>query len=213
MAFTTTATVGSNVGTYEINGSGLTANNGNYVFVQAAANATALTINPANLVLTGTRVYDGTTLFAGSYLTATGVNGESFTVTGAGASGNLSTRNVQIGQLLASVSGLAVGTGNSGTALASNYNSLAVTGSSVSVTPASLTASTSDVVKIYDGGTTAVGAPVILSGTLFSGDLLAGGDLRLCRQGRRGGRQDRDGGRNHGGRRQRGQQLHADPGR
>jgi hypothetical protein len=29
---------------YLVSGSGLTANNGNYVFVQAAANATALTI-------------------------------------------------------------------------------------------------------------------------------------------------------------------------
>ena len=33
------------VGNYPINGSGLTANNGNYVFVQAPGNATALTIN------------------------------------------------------------------------------------------------------------------------------------------------------------------------
>jgi mucin-19 len=47
LAFTSTATSLSNVGSYAINGSGLTANNGNYVFVQAAGNATALTINPA----------------------------------------------------------------------------------------------------------------------------------------------------------------------
>jgi MBG domain (YGX type) len=45
--FTSTATSLSNVGSYAINGSGLTANNGNYVFVQAAGNATALTITPA----------------------------------------------------------------------------------------------------------------------------------------------------------------------
>src|SRR5262249_49070870 len=38
-----------NVGQYAINGSGLTANNGNYTFQQAPANATALTINPAVL--------------------------------------------------------------------------------------------------------------------------------------------------------------------
>jgi filamentous hemagglutinin family protein len=48
-SFTTTATPTSNVGSYAINGSGLTANNGNYVFVQAPGNATALTINPATL--------------------------------------------------------------------------------------------------------------------------------------------------------------------
>jgi len=47
LAFTSPATSLSNVGSYAINGSGLTANNGNYVFVQTAGNATALTINPA----------------------------------------------------------------------------------------------------------------------------------------------------------------------
>jgi hypothetical protein len=44
LTFTTTATTTSNVGSYPITGSGLTANNGNYTFVQAAGNATALTI-------------------------------------------------------------------------------------------------------------------------------------------------------------------------
>ncbi|MDI1247445.1 MAG: MBG domain-containing protein, partial [Lacunisphaera sp.] len=130
-------------------GSGLTANHGNYTFAQAVGNATALTINPANLTLSGTRLYDGTTLFAGSNLTATGVNGETFTVTGAGATGNLSTRNVQTGQLLASVAGLAVGTGNSGAALASNYNSLATAGSAVSVTPKALTITADNQAKVY----------------------------------------------------------------
>src|SRR5205085_3954902 len=52
MTFTSPATPSSNAGSYPINGSGLTANNGNYVFVQAPFNATALTINPAALTLT-----------------------------------------------------------------------------------------------------------------------------------------------------------------
>ena len=52
LVFTTSATIGSNIGTYSILGSGLTATDGNYVFVQAAGNATALTINPASLVIT-----------------------------------------------------------------------------------------------------------------------------------------------------------------
>ncbi len=38
----------SAAGRYAINGSGLTANNGNYVFVQASGNATALTITAPN---------------------------------------------------------------------------------------------------------------------------------------------------------------------
>ncbi|MGZ5932368.1 MAG: MBG domain-containing protein, partial [Rhizomicrobium sp.] len=49
LSFDSPATASSNVGSYAINGSGLTANNGNYVFAQSAANATALTINPATL--------------------------------------------------------------------------------------------------------------------------------------------------------------------
>ncbi|MBL8540125.1 MAG: hypothetical protein JNK68_07110, partial [Betaproteobacteria bacterium] len=46
LAFTTPATNSNTAGSYPINGSGLTANFGNYVFVQAPANATALTIQP-----------------------------------------------------------------------------------------------------------------------------------------------------------------------
>ncbi|MCC6416163.1 MAG: filamentous hemagglutinin N-terminal domain-containing protein [Opitutaceae bacterium] len=175
-AFTTTATVTSNVGTYAIYGSGLTANHDNYDFEQADGNATALTINPANLVLTGTRIYDGTTFFAGGNLTATGVLGETFTVTGAGDATNLATKNVQTSQLLASVGGLALGTSGNG-GLASNYHALSVTDSEVSVTPTNLTVSTSDVIKVYDGTTSAVGSPVILAGQLFGSDALASGLL------------------------------------
>lgn len=55
LSFTTPATASSPVGQYPINGGGLSANNGNYVFVQAAGNLTALTIvravqAPLNLV-------------------------------------------------------------------------------------------------------------------------------------------------------------------
>ena len=45
--WTTTATLVSPVGSYPIDGSGLTANFGNYVFVQAAGNATALSVGTA----------------------------------------------------------------------------------------------------------------------------------------------------------------------
>ncbi len=49
LAFTTAATATSNVGSYAITGSGLASINGNYIFTQAAANATALTVSPATL--------------------------------------------------------------------------------------------------------------------------------------------------------------------
>jgi fibronectin-binding autotransporter adhesin len=48
LAFLTSATSSSNPGNYAINGSGLTANQGNYLFVQASGNATALTIINSN---------------------------------------------------------------------------------------------------------------------------------------------------------------------
>ena len=60
LVFTTSATDHSNVGSYAINGSGLTSNTSNYVFAQAAGNATALTINPFAVIIEANRYYDGT---------------------------------------------------------------------------------------------------------------------------------------------------------
>lgn len=63
--FTTPALITSDVGQYAIDGSGLTANFGNYVFTQAAGNASALTITPATLTVSGVmannKVYDANT--------------------------------------------------------------------------------------------------------------------------------------------------------
>ena len=65
VTFSTLATPTSDVGNYAVTGSGLVANNGNYVFVQAPGNATALAITPATLTVsligTVSKVYDGTT--------------------------------------------------------------------------------------------------------------------------------------------------------
>ena len=53
LSFTTTATLSSPAGQYPIDGGGLTATSGNYVFTQAGANATALTVtNPATSPIT-----------------------------------------------------------------------------------------------------------------------------------------------------------------
>ena len=93
-----------------------------------------LTINPASLTLSGGRTYNGETAAAGATLTANGVNGESFALTGAGvaASKNVGTA------ALSGLGDLALGTGANG-ALSSNYTALSHTGSSYSITPASLT--------------------------------------------------------------------------
>ncbi|MDP4733711.1 MAG: filamentous hemagglutinin N-terminal domain-containing protein, partial [Limnohabitans sp.] len=119
-------------------------------------NAGSLTINKANLTLSGTRVYDATTSFAGEHLTATGVNGETFTLTGTGDATNLASKNVQTNQALRSVTGLALGTSGNG-GLSSNYNDLSTTGSSVSVTPKALTLTAATDTKTYDGNTNSSG--------------------------------------------------------
>ena len=67
--FNTLADNTSHVGAYAIDGAGLAANNGNYIFVQDGANATALSITPRPLNFSGSRVYDSTTTFvAGSII-------------------------------------------------------------------------------------------------------------------------------------------------
>ncbi|MDZ4255458.1 MAG: YDG domain-containing protein, partial [Sulfuritalea sp.] len=69
LIFSTAADTSSIVGSYAIDGSGLTANNGNYLFLQAPGNSTALTINPALLSLdtTASKTYDGTNIFNNSH--------------------------------------------------------------------------------------------------------------------------------------------------
>jgi filamentous hemagglutinin family protein len=97
-----------------------------------------LTINPANLTLSGSMVYTSNTSVAGSALVANGVSGQSFTVTGVGAAGNVASANVTASPIaLSTLTGLSLGP-SSNSALASNYNSLSVAGSQLSITPAPL---------------------------------------------------------------------------
>jgi hypothetical protein len=110
-------------------------------------------VTAANLLLSGSRVYDGSTVFAGSNLTATGVASETFAITGAGDATNLASKNVQTGSTLASLTGLALGTSGNG-GLAGNYTVLSTTGSSVDVTARPITLTAPAVIKTYDGGTT-----------------------------------------------------------
>jgi hypothetical protein len=93
LTFTPAATSSSSMGSYAINGAGLTANNGNYTFVQAAGNATALTINALPVNLTGTRSYDGTTAVAAGILSVANKVG-SDNVTVVSGSGTLAGANV-----------------------------------------------------------------------------------------------------------------------
>lgn len=110
----------------------------------------ALTVGKANLTLSGTRIYDAGTTYAGQFLTATGVAGETFSLSGQGDVSNLASPNVQSNQTLSSVTGLALGTSTNG-GLASNYNDISTAGSSVSVTPRTLTVIGTNNTVTYNG--------------------------------------------------------------
>ena len=127
------------------------------------------TISPANLVLTGTKVYDGATSVAGLNLTGTGLNGNSFAITGVGDASNLASRFVQQNSPLTSVTGLAIGASSNG-GISSNYQ-LSVLSSSVSVTPKPITISGFGIAsKVYDGNTTAtIGSAGTVPG-VYAGD-------------------------------------------
>ncbi len=145
-----------------VTASGATAKNaGTYTNTVTAGTETNYTVTTANgsldiakadLVLSGTRVYDASQTFAGQYLTATGVNGETFTVKGSGDVTNLNTKNAQTNQKLSSVTGLSL-TGSNNGALSDNYNAISAAGSSVSVTAKELTLAAVTDSKVYDGGT------------------------------------------------------------
>jgi filamentous hemagglutinin family protein len=140
---------GAHANTYTSNLQVSGADAGNYIITTTDAN---LVIGKANLTLAGTRVYDQGTTFAGTYLTATGVNSESFTVTGTGSNTNLSSKNVQTAQVLNSVTGLTLGVSNgTNAALSSNYNGLSVTASSVGVTAKSATVDATPTILTYNG--------------------------------------------------------------
>lgn len=108
----------------------------------------SLSITRADLTLSGTRVYNGLTAYAGSHLTATGVNGETFAIDGTGNASNLVSADVQTGSTLASVDGLTLGIGSGG-GLAGNYSGLSTTGSLVNVTRATLTVTADDKSRLF----------------------------------------------------------------
>ncbi|EQD61077.1 hypothetical protein B1A_09843, partial [mine drainage metagenome] len=118
------------------------------------------TIGKADLSATGTQVYDGTTVFGGSNLTVTGVDGQSFSATGSGV---LSTANVQTNQPLASVSGISL-TGNGG-AQTGNYNPLATSRTSVTVSPDPILVSGT---MVYNGTTSMPGSDLSAQAYLAS---------------------------------------------
>ena len=150
LTFTTGATSASSVGSYAINGSGLAANGGNYTFVQAAGNATALTINALPVILTGTRPYNATTEAAAVILAVANKVG-SDNVTVASGSGTLAGANV------GSEAITSFGTLNLGGTAAGNYT-LAGASGSVDITVSAVALTVTNLVvldRVYDGTTNA----------------------------------------------------------
>ena len=143
LAFSTPATVASNVGNYDVTGYGLTANNGNYVFVQAAGNTTALSITPASLTVTAvadSKTYDG--------LSYTGGNGATYS----GFRNNDSTTDL-VGTL--AFTGTSQGANNAGSyvltpgGLSSGNYTVSFTNGTLTINKASLTLQATDANRVY----------------------------------------------------------------
>jgi filamentous hemagglutinin family protein len=135
---------------------------GNYLLTTTGS--TAGVISKATLTLSGSQIYNGTTTFLGSSLLATGVAGQTFSMTGNNAT--LSSANVTLSPVVQSFTGLTLGASSNG-GLASNYSSVAATSNlSVSITPAkaNLTAS-----KIYDASTSLSSSQLSITGASIGG--------------------------------------------
>ena len=163
--WTTAATSASPLGGYSITGGGLTANNGNYAFVQAPGNASALTI--VNTIALDYATADQTTTY-----NASAVSPSTVTVTLTNASTHAAVTDVNltptvvfqqkgatVTNVVAAGTYQEVVTGFTGSD-ASQY-SLAMTGDTIgtlTINPATLTIATAGAVastKVYDGATNA----------------------------------------------------------
>lgn len=153
-----------NAGTYAISGTAL--NSQGYALSYTSG---TLTVNKADLVLTGSREYDAGTTFGGQYLSAAGVAGQTFSISGAGDSSNLVSKHVAGNQsvVLNSVTGLTLGTSSNG-GLADNYNAISTTGSVVSLTTKAASVSATGTHVTYNGNT----QQQPYTSTIISGDVI-----------------------------------------
>ena len=161
LLFTSAATAASNVGSYALTGIDLLAKHGNYVFVQDAANAAALTVTPAPLTATAisdTKTYDGVAYAGGAGLTYGGFRNGDTAASLAGTatySGN-SQGATNVGSYVLTPGGLT----------SPNYT-ISYAPGTLTVNPAVLTATLASSDKVYDGNTSATGS-LTLSGLVGS---------------------------------------------
>lgn len=137
LTFTSSADVFSNVGSYAVVGSGLSANNGNYVFVQDPTNATALTINPALLTYvadTASRIYgDANPAFSGTVAGFKNGDTQGSATTGAITFTSTADETTNVGTYAINGSGLTANSGNY------TFGQAASNATALSITPAQLT--------------------------------------------------------------------------
>ena len=161
----------------------VTLSNLNYTITGVTSPLSA-NITPAPITLTASKTYDGSNTVALSGLIAAGVGGETLTL----SAGSATLTNPNVGTAtLASLNNAVLADGISGTVgLASNYTVLSPVMSTVTITPANITISSTDAVKVYDATTGVVGASTaplasVSTGTLFTNastglvDTLSGG--------------------------------------
>jgi len=179
--WTTPAAATSGVGSYAVNGSGLTANSGNYTFsfAQAAGNATALSITPAALTITYTanavsRAYGGVNPALTGNVAASGlVNGNTLASVTAGLAGWTTTAGTA-----SNVGSYAItGTGLVGDSANYTYNFVQAASSAKALTvtqaPVTITYSANPVSQVYGAANAALSGSVSASG-LVNGNTLTG---------------------------------------
>ena len=152
LAFSTNATLSSNVGTYGLTGSGLGLVGANYVLAQAAGNATALSVTPAALtvnVASATKTYDGNAYAGGAGVSYAGfLNGDTASViSGTPVYAGTSQGARHAGNYVLTAGGQT----------AANYTLSFVPGA-LTVSPKALTATLTANDKAYDGTTAATGS-------------------------------------------------------
>ena len=164
LAFTTNATLTSNVGAYALTGSGLSLVGSNYVLAQAAGNATALSVTPAALtvnVASATKTYDGNAFAGGAGVSYAGfLNGD----TNAVLSGSNTYAGTSQGARHAGSYVL-----TAGGQTAANYTLSYVPGT-LTVSPKTITATLTANDKVYDGTTAATGSLTLVG--LVGSDVL-----------------------------------------
>ena len=159
---------GYDVASYQIGQGNLSAPAG-YLLTYNSATASitplAISVSTSNVAKT----YDGTTSASGTPTVVSGAlyNGDALT----GGSYAFTNPNAGSGNKTVTVSGIAV----TNSADAGNYTITDVSNTTSTINPEPVTVSTANVSKTYDGTLTAIGSPVVTSGSLYNSDTLSGG--------------------------------------